>query len=244
MGWSRRVTAGAIVATLVSASAVVPALSASAASPGVNDGGRRRQRRAGEVHPEHRRRRRRSRSSRSAAAWSSAARSPTVTPTAGAGRRHGRHPQLPLRVQRHDRARSTPRSPRRSTVRSTRSSRPPTAPASTSAAVHHRRRRLHPARRVQPHDRRPGHHLQPVAERPDQRLALVGSRLFVAGTFTVVEERRPTTGWRRSTPTTGALDPYLSINLTGHHNFGRVAGRRRRPRSARPTSRSRPTARG
>ena len=39
MGWSRKVTAGAIVATLVSAAAVVPALSASAASPPVNAGG-------------------------------------------------------------------------------------------------------------------------------------------------------------------------------------------------------------
>ena len=39
MGWSRKVTAGAIVATLVSAAAVVPALSASAASPPVNSGG-------------------------------------------------------------------------------------------------------------------------------------------------------------------------------------------------------------
>ena len=58
MGWSRRVTAGAIVATLVSASAVVPALSASAASPPVNDARRHRQHRAREVHPEHRRRRR------------------------------------------------------------------------------------------------------------------------------------------------------------------------------------------
>src|ERR1700749_2823981 len=39
MSWSRRVTAGAIVATLVSASAVALPLAASAASPGVTDAG-------------------------------------------------------------------------------------------------------------------------------------------------------------------------------------------------------------
>ena len=42
--------------------------------------------------------------------------------------------------------------------------------------------------------------------------------------------RRRTTDSRRSTPATGALDPYVNIQLTGHHNYGRVARRGERPR--------------
>jgi PKD repeat protein len=54
-------------------------------------------------------------------------------------------------------------------------------------------------------------------------MSLVGGRLFVAGTFTVVKSVVHD-GLTTINPTSGALDPYLSINLTGNHNCGRVAG--------------------
>ncbi len=56
---------------------------------------------------------------------------------------------------------------------------------------------------------------------PINALARVGNRLFVGGTFTTVKNVTHQ-GLVSLNPTTGALDPYLSINLTGNHNFGRV----------------------
>ena len=54
-------------------------------------------------------------------------------------------------------------------------------------------------------------------------MALVNNRLLVGGNFTVV--KGVTHGGLVSlNATTGALDPYLTINLSGHHNFGHVAG--------------------
>jgi PKD repeat protein len=54
-------------------------------------------------------------------------------------------------------------------------------------------------------------------------MALVGNRLFIGGTFTsvksVVHE-----GLASINASNGAIDPYLTVNLTGHHNYGRVAG--------------------
>jgi PKD repeat protein len=54
-------------------------------------------------------------------------------------------------------------------------------------------------------------------------MALTGGRLLVAGTFTTVKSVAHG-GLTSLNPTTGALDSYLSINLTGNHNCGRVAG--------------------
>jgi hypothetical protein len=54
-------------------------------------------------------------------------------------------------------------------------------------------------------------------------MAVVGGRLFVAGTFTTAKSVVHD-GLASFNATTGAIDPYLSINLTGHHNFGRVTG--------------------
>ena len=56
---------------------------------------------------------------------------------------------------------------------------------------------------------------------PINALARVGNRLFVGGTFTTVKNVTHQ-GLVSLNPTTGALDPYLSINLTGNQNFGRV----------------------
>ncbi len=54
-------------------------------------------------------------------------------------------------------------------------------------------------------------------------LAVAGSRLFVAGTFTLVNGVAHN-GLSSVNPTTGATDPYLTVQLTGNHNYGRVAG--------------------
>jgi PKD repeat protein len=54
-------------------------------------------------------------------------------------------------------------------------------------------------------------------------MALAGGRLLVAGTFTSVKSVVHD-GLVSINPTNGALDPYLTVNLTGHHNYGRVAG--------------------
>jgi hypothetical protein len=54
-------------------------------------------------------------------------------------------------------------------------------------------------------------------------MALLGNRLLVAGTFTVVKSVAHG-GLTSVNATTGALDPYLSINVSGHHNFGHVTG--------------------
>ena len=54
-------------------------------------------------------------------------------------------------------------------------------------------------------------------------MALVGNRLFLAGTFTTVKSQVHD-GLASVNAATGAIDPYLTIQLTGHHNYGRVAG--------------------
>ncbi len=54
-------------------------------------------------------------------------------------------------------------------------------------------------------------------------MALANNRLFVAGTFTVAKSVTHD-GLASFNPTSGAIDPYLSINLTGNHNCGRVNG--------------------
>ena len=54
-------------------------------------------------------------------------------------------------------------------------------------------------------------------------MALVGNRLFIGGTFTSVKSVVHD-GLASINATNGAIDPYLTINLTGHHNYGRVAG--------------------
>ena len=63
----------------------------------------------------------------------------------------------------------------------------------------------------------------PVAQRSDQR---AGARR-AAGCSSPARSRRSKSvthdGLTSLNPTTGALDPYLSINLTGNHNCGRVA---------------------
>ncbi len=63
----------------------------------------------------------------------------------------------------------------------------------------------------------------PSLNGPINALALVGSRLFIAGTFTSVKSVEHD-GLAAVNPTTGAVDPYLTVNLTGNHNYGRVAG--------------------
>ena len=63
----------------------------------------------------------------------------------------------------------------------------------------------------------------PSLNGPINDMALVGGRLFVAGTFTAVKSVTHA-GLVSVNPATGALDPYLTVNLTGHHNYGRVAG--------------------
>ncbi len=57
---------------------------------------------------------------------------------------------------------------------------------------------------------------------PINALALTGGRLFVGGNFTSVRGVAHD-GLASLNPTTGAVDPYLTVNLTGNHNFGRVA---------------------
>jgi PKD repeat protein len=54
-------------------------------------------------------------------------------------------------------------------------------------------------------------------------LALVGNRLLVAGNFTTVNGAAHG-GLVSLNATTGATDPYLNINVSGHHNFGHVPG--------------------
>ena len=63
----------------------------------------------------------------------------------------------------------------------------------------------------------------PSLNGPINAMALVGTRLFVAGTFTSVKSVVHD-GLVSINPTNGGLDPYLTVNLTGHHNYGRVAG--------------------
>ncbi len=50
-----------------------------------------------------------------------------------------------------------------------------------------------------------------------------GNRLYVAGTFTTVGGATHQ-GIVALNPTTGAVDPFMNIQLTGHHNFNGVSG--------------------
>ncbi len=63
----------------------------------------------------------------------------------------------------------------------------------------------------------------PSLNGPINAMALVGSRLFIAGNFTSVRSVEHD-GLASISPTTGAVDPYLTVNLTGNHNYGRVTG--------------------
>ena len=59
-------------------------------------------------------------------------------------------------------------------------------------------------------------------------MALLSGRLLLAGTFTTVKSVAHG-GLASVNATTGAIDPYLSINVSGHHNFGRVANAAQAP---------------
>ena len=63
----------------------------------------------------------------------------------------------------------------------------------------------------------------PSLNGPITALAMVGSRLFIGGNFTSVRSVEHE-GLASVNPTNGAIDPYLTVNLTGNHNYGRVAG--------------------
>ncbi len=62
-------------------------------------------------------------------------------------------------------------------------------------------------------------------------MALLNGRLLLAGTFTVVKSVAHG-GLASVNATTGAVDPYLSINVSGHHNYGRVANAAQAPVAA------------
>ncbi len=63
----------------------------------------------------------------------------------------------------------------------------------------------------------------PSLNGPINAMALVGSRLFLGGNFTTVKGTTHQ-GLVSVNSASGALDPYLTVNLTGNHNYGRVAG--------------------
>ncbi|HEY7174741.1 MAG TPA: hypothetical protein VH442_07480, partial [Micromonosporaceae bacterium] len=54
-------------------------------------------------------------------------------------------------------------------------------------------------------------------------MSLVGNRLLVAGTFTTLAGVSHQ-GIGSLVATTGALDPYMNVQLTGHHNFNGTSG--------------------
>ncbi len=62
-------------------------------------------------------------------------------------------------------------------------------------------------------------------------MALLNGRLLLAGTFTTAKSVAHG-GLASVNATTGAIDPYLSINVSGHHNFGRVANAAEAPVAA------------
>ena len=170
---------------------------AGAARParGVNDGGVYRQRRSRPASPRTSATAPSRPSSRSAAGWSSAARSPTVTPTAGAGAGKAVTRKFLFAFNATTGALDTGFVP---AVNGEVDSIVPTRRRHRRLRrrqVHLRRRRLDPAGRVQPDHRRPGRGVQ--ARRSTARssdMALLGNRLLVAGTFTTVNERRRTAG--------------------------------------------------
>ena len=54
-------------------------------------------------------------------------------------------------------------------------------------------------------------------------LRLVGSRLYLAGTFTTVAAT-PHAGLSTLNATTGAVDPFLNLHVSGHHNYNQGGG--------------------
>ncbi len=60
-------------------------------------------------------------------------------------------------------------------------------------------------------------------------LAVVGTHLLLGGIFSTVGGATRN-GLASVNATNGAVDSYLTVDLTGHHNFGRVAGRAESPR--------------
>ncbi len=222
MGWSRRVTAGAIVATLVSASAVVPALSASAASPPVNSNGVIASSVPAKFTPN---------------IVDGAVESivqvgsrivvggsfTQVTPTAGAGSGTTVTRNYIFAFDATTGALDTGFVP---AVNGEVDSILPTADGTgvyvggqftTAGGISTRLAEfnLTTGARVTT--------FNPSLNGQISAMAMLGGRLFVAGTFTVVKSVTHD-GLTTINPTTGALDPYMSINLTGNHNCGRVAG--------------------
>jgi PKD repeat protein len=63
----------------------------------------------------------------------------------------------------------------------------------------------------------------PSVNGPVKDMALTGGHLLVAGTFTSVGGQAHG-GLVSLNPTTGGVESYVNINLTGNHNYGRVAG--------------------
>jgi len=64
---------------------------------------------------------------------------------------------------------------------------------------------------------------KPTVSAQVQDIKLRGTRLFIAGDFITVGGA-PHGGLATVNPTTGAVDPYMSLDAAGHHNFGVVAG--------------------
>ena len=56
-----------------------------------------------------------------------------------------------------------------------------------------------------------------------QALRMSGGRLYVAGTFTLAGGVAHD-GLATANPTTGSLDPFLNVQLTGHHNYNGTSG--------------------
>jgi PKD repeat protein len=63
----------------------------------------------------------------------------------------------------------------------------------------------------------------PSLNGPINDMELVNGHLLVAGTFTTASGA-PHAGLVSLDPTTGAADTYINVQLTGHHNYGRVNG--------------------
>ncbi len=222
MGWSRRVTAGAIMATLVSASLVVPALSASAASPPVSDGGVYASTVPAKFTPNI--------ADGAVKALAQVGNLMVVggtfthvTPTAGAGAGTNVTRNYLFAFNASTGALSTSFAP---VVNGEVDAIQATADgtgvyvggAFTSAGGVSTRLaefNLSTGARVTT--------FSPSLNGQINAMALAGSRLFVAGTFTTVKGVTHD-GLTSINPSTGALDPYLSVNLTGNHNCGRVAG--------------------
>ena len=72
---------------------------------------------------------------------------------------------------------------------------------------------------------------------------LAGGHLLIAGMFTTVNGAAHA-GLASLNPTTGALDPYINIQLAGHHNYTGQPSGCPTPRSAAAAWTSAPTAPG